>query len=44
MADGRLYWSSDNWHTIYLARPNPRQVVGEEADLVRFLVVNGAAD
>jgi hypothetical protein len=43
MVDGRVYYSLDNWHTIYLARPNPRQVIGEEADLVRFLVVSGAA-
>jgi hypothetical protein len=43
MADGRVYYSLDNWHTVYRARPNRREVKGEEANQVRLLVAYGAA-
>jgi hypothetical protein len=42
MADGRQFWSNDNWQTIWqLSREGLRwrKVPESEADLVRFLAV-----
>jgi hypothetical protein len=41
MVDGRVYYSDDNWTTIYIMRPSGkrRRVEGREADLARFLAV-----
>ena len=42
MVDGRVYYSTDNWQTVYLVKPGgkPRKLSGEEADLGRFLAFN----
>lgn len=45
MADGRVFFSSDNWLTIWQARGMPngsshRKLIDkQEADLIRFLAV-----
>lgn len=40
MLDGRVYYSEDNWHTIWQAGEKPRKVTDKgEADRIRFLVV-----
>jgi hypothetical protein len=41
MIDGRVYFSDDNWQTVYLMRPGgkPRRISGKDADLARFLAV-----
>ena len=41
MVDGRVYYSTDNWHTVYvIERGKTRQLEGEEADLARFIAFN----
>jgi hypothetical protein len=42
MLDGRIYTSTDGWHTIWL-KGRRRPVAKAEADLVRFLAAMGAA-
>ena len=38
--DGRIFWSRDNWATVYLIqRGKQRKLGGKEADLARFLAV-----
>lgn len=41
MVDGRVYYSDDNWTTVYLIPPGgkARRVTGKAADLARFLAV-----
>lgn len=41
MVDGRIFWSLDNWATIYVinASGRCRQVAADKIDLVRFLAV-----
>ena len=41
MLDGRLYYSDDNWQTVYLVRNGKTSTVRDKlaADRVRFLVV-----
>lgn len=40
MVDGRVYYSLDNWHTVYVVeRGKARKLSGEEADLARFLAI-----
>lgn len=42
MVDGRKYFSTDNWQTIWQEMPNgsPRKITDkQEADTIRFLVV-----
>lgn len=43
MVDGRVYYSDDNWHTVYKAAlgglGGGRVVTGKEADLARFIAV-----
>ena len=49
MVDGRLYWSDDNWQTVWkrraghwadgFAKTPSRKVTGREADLARFLAI-----
>lgn len=44
MVDGRVYFSDDNWVTVYKARfgglGGGRPVKGREADLARFLAIH----
>lgn len=42
MVDGRVYYSTDNWLTVYLVKPGgkPRKLTGKEADLARFIAIN----
>lgn len=44
MVDGRVYYSDDNWTTVYKAAlgglGGGRPVTGREADLARFLAVH----
>jgi hypothetical protein len=43
MLDGRVYFSTDNWATVYeVAKPGgrPRKLEGEEADLARYIAFN----
>ncbi len=42
MVDGRLYYSLDQWHTVYIVeRGKVRKLTGrEEADLARFLAIS----
>jgi len=36
--DGRLFYSTDNWSTVFvIVRGKRRKVAGDEADLARFL-------
>jgi len=41
MLDGRVYYSDDNWKTVYLipVEGEPRRITGRAADLARFLAV-----
>ncbi len=40
MVDGRVYYSLDNWHTVYVVeRGKARKLTGEEADLARFIAI-----
>lgn len=41
MVDGRVFYSDDNWQTVYLIRPSGKTklLTGKEADLVRFIAV-----
>jgi hypothetical protein len=44
MLDGRLYYSADNWQTIYLARLGKvSKVPDNRANLIRFLAVSQAS-
>lgn len=40
--DGRIFFSTDKWKTVFLIRRGgrPRQVTGEVADLGRFLAIH----
>jgi len=42
MVDGRIYYSTDKWHTVYLVKPDgkARKLSGKEADLARFLAIS----
>lgn len=41
MVDGRTYYSTDGWQTVYVVeRGKARKLTGEEADLARFLAIN----
>jgi hypothetical protein len=41
MVDGRVYFSDDNWATIWLRRRGKtRRVTGHEANLARFLAIH----
>ncbi|WP_181171767.1 MULTISPECIES: hypothetical protein [unclassified Mesorhizobium] len=43
MIDGRVYYSLDKWHTVFLVEPGrakARKLTGEEADLARFLALH----
>jgi len=44
MVDGRVYYSDDNWQTVYKAAlgglGGGRPVKGKEADLARFLAMH----
>ncbi|MCZ8545040.1 hypothetical protein OOJ09_12675 [Mesorhizobium qingshengii] len=41
MVDGRVYYSTDNWHTVYLVKDGKaRKLNGKEADLARFLAIS----
>ncbi|MER9336037.1 hypothetical protein NKJ06_18940 [Mesorhizobium sp. M0293] len=42
MLDGRVYYSDDNWQTVYLIPVGGRghRITGKEADLARFLAVS----
>ncbi|MBZ9856721.1 hypothetical protein LB566_23295 [Mesorhizobium sp. CA13] len=43
MVDGRVYYSTDDWHTVFIVEPGrakARKLSGEEADLARFLALN----
>jgi hypothetical protein len=38
MLDGRVYFTFDNWVTVFRQRGNrSTQVIGDEADLIRFI-------
>lgn len=40
MLDGRVFFSTDNWETVYLKRDGRiRLVIGTEADLARYFAV-----
>lgn len=40
MLDGRVFYSDDNWHTIWQAGEKPRQLTDKgEADRIRFLAI-----
>jgi hypothetical protein len=42
MLDGRVYFSDDNWATVYLMRPSGKTKLidkKEEADKIRYLVL-----
>jgi hypothetical protein len=41
MTDGRVYYSTDNWHTIYVVKPGgkPRKLTGKQASHARLLAV-----
>jgi hypothetical protein len=41
MADGRVYYTDDNWQTVYVQvrEGRARKLKGKEADLARFLAV-----
>lgn len=42
MLDGRVYFSDDNWQTVFRQRRDDsrhRVVTGKEADLARFIAV-----
>lgn len=41
MVDGRVYYSDNNWATVYLIPVGGRghQITGRDADLARFLAV-----
>ena len=53
MVDGRLYWSDDNWETVWkrrathwadgFAKTPSTKVTGREADFARFLAVSQAS-
>lgn len=44
MVDGRIYYSDDNWETVWKKRlgglGGGRPAIGKEADLARFLAVS----
>jgi hypothetical protein len=42
MVDGRVYYSLDNWTTVFLVKPSgkPRRISGKDADLARFLAIS----
>lgn len=44
MVDGRIYWSTDNWATVFVARPGgkSRRLTGRAADLARLLAISQA--
>ena len=46
MLDGRVYWSTDGWQTVWQRRVTGlhRRVTGKEADLVRLLAAHQAGD
>ena len=40
MVDGRIYYSTDGWHTVYLVKDGKaRKLTGKQADLARFLAI-----
>ena len=44
MLDGRVFFSTDNWETVYLKRGGRvRLVIGSEADLARYLAIAHAS-
>jgi hypothetical protein len=47
MLDGRVFWTRDDWATVYLSKPGQTRsmkvVDKEEADLARFLAVAQAS-
>lgn len=41
MVDGRVYYSTDGWQTVYRVKDGKvRKVTGKEADLARFLAIH----
>ena len=42
MVDGRVYFSTDNWTTVYVVRPSGKTslVTGRAADLARFIAIS----
>ena len=42
MVDGRVYYSTDSWATVYVVAPGgkARRITGRAADLARFLAVS----
>ncbi|WP_189343657.1 MULTISPECIES: hypothetical protein [unclassified Mesorhizobium] len=41
MVDGRVYYSTDGWHTVYLWKDGKaRKLPKKQADLARFLAIS----
>ncbi|WP_292562478.1 hypothetical protein [Mesorhizobium sp.] len=45
MVDGRVYYSTDGWHTVYLVKDGKaRKLTGKQADLARFIAISANSD